>query len=432
MQVVHIVPGSGGTFYCGNCLRDDTYVGALQKTGMDIIKVPMYLPLFSDEHDIADVPVFYGAISLYLKFKFPALQKAPKWIDRILNSGPALKFAARMAGSTDASGLEDMTISMLEGEHGQQKQELEYLVDWMANYGNPKVVHLSNALLLGLARRMKEKLDVKIVCSLQDEDVWVDAMEEQFRDKTWKLMRERAKEVDAFFAASDYFGDIMKKQLEIPDEKLFTTYNSLDPADYEYKNSSEKPQAIGFISRMNKCNGLEVLVDAFVMLKKNPAFENLKLVLTGGSTPEDTKFLKGIRRKIKRAGIKQFVDFHEDFEEGKRHEFFDKVSVVSVPVLKGEAFGMYLIEAMAAGVPVVQPELGGFKEIVDISGGGVSYEPNNPEVLAETLDKLLKDGEGLKMLSENGRKGVEEHFNMHNLANRINEIYTGMAGEKKK
>ncbi|MFC2124375.1 glycosyltransferase family 4 protein [Bacteroidota bacterium] len=426
MQVIHIVPGSGGTFYCGNCLRDSTYIGALRKSGLDVVKIPMYLPLFADEHDLADIPVFYGAISLYLKHVIPFLRKAPSWFDRILNSGPALKLAARMSGSTDAKGLEDMTISMLLGEQGEQKKELDHLVDWITEHSKPDVVHLSNALLLGLARKIKEKLDVKVVCTLQDEDIWVNAMDEPFKIKTWELMQERAKDVDAFFAVSKFFGDKMKKQLAIPDNKLYTTYISVNPEDYSYKNSSEKPFSIGYISRMNTCNGLEVLIDAFIRLKKEPGFENLQLVLTGGSTSEDTGFIKGIKRKIEKAGLLQDVDFHKDFEEEGRHAFFEKISVISVPVLQGEAFGMYLIESMAAGIPVIQPNLGAFKEIVDLSGGGVIYEPNKAEVLAKELGELIRDPDRLSKLSEAGRKGVEKHFDIHNQADKIMGIYQKM------
>jgi hypothetical protein len=204
MQVIHIVPGTGGSFYCGNCLRDSTYVQALRKEGIGALKIPMYLPIFSDEHDLSDIPVFYGAISLYLKHKYPILRKAPLWFDRILNSGMALKFAAKMSGSTRAKGLEDMTISMLLGEQGGQKEELDKMVDWIAEHCEADVIHLSNALLIGLARKFQEKLDVLVVCSLQDEDVWVNAMDDHFRKKTWKLMSERAKDVDVFFAVSDF------------------------------------------------------------------------------------------------------------------------------------------------------------------------------------------------------------------------------------
>ncbi len=431
MQVIHIVPGTGGSFYCGNCLRDSTYVQALRKEGIDALKIPMYLPIFSDEHDLSDIPVFYGAISLYLKHQYPILRKAPSWFDRILNSGLALKFAAKMSGSTRAKGLEDMTISMLLGEQGGQKEELDKMVDWIAEHCKADVIHLSNALLIGLARKFQEKLDVLVVCSLQDEDVWVNAMDDHFRKKTWELMSERAKDVDAFFAVSDFYAGVMKEQMNIPSEKLYSSYISVDPEDYSYVNSSEKEFTIGYISRMCEENGLEVLVDAFILFKKKPGKENVKLILTGGSTGDDHEFLKMIKNKISKAGITEEVVFHKDFENEGRHEFFSKVSLISVPVLEGEAFGMYLLEAMASGVAVVQPALGAFPEIVGLSEGGIIYQPNKPEELAKALDDLHLDPDRLSSISKKARDGIIRHFSIHDQASRMMKFYKQIKTNKK-
>lgn len=423
MQIVHIVPGSGGSFYCGNCLRDSEYIQGLKRAGVEVVKVPMYLPIFADEHDIEEVPVFYGAISIYLKHSFPALRKAPGWVDKILNSGPALRLAAGMAGSTNPKGLESMTISMLLGETGEQKKELDHMVDWLEKECQADVIHLSNALLIGLARRIKERLNVKVVCTLQDEDVWVNAMDENFKIQTWDLMKERARDVDAFFAVSQFYAKEMQPILGIPDDKLFIHHITVDPAEYSYQNTSEKPLNIGYISRMCEDNGLEVLVDAFVLLKKDPRWQDVKLVITGGSTGENDKFVKSIKLKIKQSGLVDEVEFHKDFEDG-RHEFFKKVSMISVPVLQGEAFGMYLLESMASGVPVVQPALGAFPEIVEKSGGGINYTPNTPEALSEALSSLLGNQEKLNKLSEQGRKGVEQKFNVHQEAKDVVDRYS--------
>ena len=204
MKIVQIIPGSGGSFYCGNCLRDSKYVVALREQGHEVIKIPMYLPIFSDEHDIEDIPVFYGAVSIYLKQLYPLFRRAPAWVDRILNSKPMLSMAASMAGSTDAKGLEEMTVSMLLGEDGKQNEELERLVDWIGEHCHPDVIHISNALLLGLAHRLKERFNVPVVCSLQDEDVWVDVMTDKYRHEVWDLMSERGEIIDAFISVSDY------------------------------------------------------------------------------------------------------------------------------------------------------------------------------------------------------------------------------------
>ncbi|MBN2699258.1 MAG: glycosyltransferase family 4 protein [Bacteroidales bacterium] len=413
MNILHIIPGSGGSFYCGNCLRDSKYVQAMRKSDHQVVKLPMYLPLFADEHDLnREIPVFYGAISIYLKQMFPFFRKAPAWFDRLLNSKPMLKIASRFAGSTRAKGLEEMTVSMLLGEEGQQKEELEHMIDWIAENFNPDIIHLSNALLLGLAQRLREKMNVPVVCSLQDEDVWVDVMSPGARDTVWRLMSGKARHVNKFIAVSNYFATVMKTKMNLPADKLVSVHLGIEPEDYEYVPVEEKPRSIGFVSRMSQENGLDILVDAFIDLKKQNGFGDVRLVLTGGSTGDDKAGLSEARRKIKNNNLQDFVDWHDDFEEQGLRDFFRKVSLVSVPVRNGEAFGIYQLECMASGIPVVQPALGAFPEIVNRAGGGILYEPNTPSALSESLQQLLNDPEKMSRLSKNGRDGVIKHFNI--------------------
>lgn len=423
MNIIQIIPGSGGSFYCGNCLRDTKFYESLKKLDHQVVKIPMYLPLFSDEHDITDIPVFYGAVSIYLKQLYPVFRKAPAWFDNLLNSKPILKLAANMAGSTRAKGLEEMTVSMLLGEEGKQKEELERMVDWMAEHCKPDVIHLSNALLLGLAHQMKEKLNVPVVCSLQDEDVWVDVMTPSYRERVWKLMSEKAAWVDKFIAVSDYYAGVSIDRMNLPKQKIQTIHLGVDPDDYTFKNSTEKNRNIGFISRMCYDNGLDILVDAFIELKKNNNTDDIRLIITGGSTGDDHRFLKSIKGKIRKNNLHHSVEFHEEFEGEGRQQFFEKVSVISVPVRNGEAFGIYLIEAMASGIPVVQPALGAFPEIINTSGGGIIYEKNDPGSLAGNLLGLLENREKFSSLSMKAREGSKTVFNINNHAQQLIETY---------
>ncbi|MBT3749353.1 MAG: glycosyltransferase, partial [Bacteroidetes bacterium] len=235
MRILQFIPGSGGSFYCGNCLRDSKYVEALKKLDHEVVKIPMYLPLFDDERDLdSEVPVFYGAISIYLKQMSPIFRKAPKWFDRFLNSKPMLKFAAHMAGSTRATGLEDMTISMLKGEEGKQHEELDRMVNWIAEHCNPDVIHLSNGLLNGIAPRLKEVLNVPVICSLQDEDVWIDPMEEKYQKQSWDLMKKNSEFIDAYIGVSDYYKELMLDKMNLPPEKVHSLHIGVDVDDYEF------------------------------------------------------------------------------------------------------------------------------------------------------------------------------------------------------
>ena len=426
MNIIQIIPGSGGSFYCGNCLRDSKFYDAMKELGHDVIKIPMYLPLFADEHDLNDVPVFYGAISMYLKQQYRIFRNMPRWMERMFNSKPMLKLAARQAGSTRATGLEDMTVSMLLGEQGKQKKELEEMVDWIARHGNADVIHISNALLLGLAKQLKEKTGAKIICSLQDEDVWVDVMEDPFRNKVWKLMGEKAHDVDHFIAVSDYYAGVSIDRMGLPKEKVTTIHLGVDPEEYTYRNSAEKPRTIGYISRTCHENGLDILVDAFHILKKDAGFEDVKLLITGGHTGDDKKYLREIRKSISENGFENDVAFRERFDGEDRMQFFNEVAVMSVPVRNGEAFGIYITEAMASGIPVVQPEVGAYPEIINKGEGGIIFGENNPEKLAEALKKLLSDKELLQEQSEKARKSAMENFNIFSLGKTLTGVYESL------
>ena len=424
MRILQVIPGSGGSFYCGNCLRDSKYVEALKKLDHEVVKIPMYLPLFDDERDLdSEVPVFYGAISIYLKQMSPIFRKAPKWFDRFLNSKPMLKFAAHMAGSTRATGLEDMTISMLKGEEGKQHEELDRMVNWIAEHCNPDVIHLSNGLLNGIAPRLKEVLNVPVICSLQDEDVWIDPMEEKYQKQSWDLMKKNSEFIDAYIGVSDYYKELMLDKMNLPPEKVHSLHIGVDVDDYEFHPEVKKPRNIGYISRMCHGNGVDIVVDAFVELKKMAGFEDVKLFLTGGSTGDDKEILKSIKKTIASSGLNDQVIFEDDFENEDRIRFFNSVSFISVPVRNGEAFGLYLIESMASGVPVVQPAKGAFPEIIELAKGGITYEPNTPENLAKTWAELLNNPEEIQKMGENGRAGVSAHFNIYDQGNRLTEIY---------
>jgi glycosyltransferase involved in cell wall biosynthesis len=423
MKIAHIIPGSGGSFYCGNCMRDSKYIRALKDLGHQVIKVPLYLPIFDDAHDLDEVPVFYGAVNLYLKQQFPIFRHMPAFVEQALDSKGVLEMAARKAGSTRAKGLEEMTISMLLGEDGNQKEELERLVDWLADEAKPDVVHLSNALLLGLAHRIKERVKAKVVCSLQDEDVWVDAMDDKYRQKVWDLMSERGRDVDMFISVSDYFAKEIHDRMTIPAEKMTTVHLGVDLSDYTSKSVAEKGPMIGYLSRACDENGLAVLVDAYILLRKGPKYSSVQLKITGGKTGDDLTFIKELKKKITKAKLDADVFWVDEFEGDDRQKFFDSVRLVSVPVLNGEAFGLYMLEAMASGVPMVQPALGAFPEVIETCGGGVIYGENKPEILAETLKKLIFDDARLQQLSDAGIDGVKAHFDIHAQARKMVAVY---------
>jgi glycosyltransferase involved in cell wall biosynthesis len=425
MHIVNIVPGFGGTFYCGNCLRDSGYTEALRDSGHESTTIPIYLPLSMDHVAQDDeVPVFYGAISVYLKQKFSLFRNMPLWLENFFNAPFFLKLAAKRAGSTRAEGLEEMTISMLKGHEGYQSEELDILINYLKHHAKADVIHLSNALLLGLAKKIKEELDIPVVCSLQDEDVWIDAMRPDYVPRLWDMMAEKAKDIDAFIPVSHYFSDVMRKKMKLKKEKVHVVHVGIEPQQYTFEHPVRQPMKIGYMSRLNEENGFGVVVDAFIQLKQKGAFCDCQLKITGGHTGDDVKYIRKQRRKLKRAGFLDDVEFLEMYEGEKKRKFLSSLSVLTVPVLKGEAFGLYQLEALASGTPIVQPRLGAFPEIIEMTGGGKVYSPNTPAALATALSEVLTDPDLLASLAEKGHAAVKEKFDVQNLTQKMVEIYS--------
>jgi len=424
VKIVYITPGSGGSFYCENCIRDIELVKALRARGHDAVIVPMYLPLTADGAVIGrEGPVFYGAVRIYLEQICPPLRRLPRGLGRVLDSLPVLKLAARMAGSTRAGGLEEMTLSMLRGESGRQSGDLARLEEWLAAEGRPDVVHLSNALLLGLARGVRHAAKAPIVCSLQDEDTWVDTMRTGYREQVWSAMAERARDVDVFAAVSRHYAEAMRDRLELPADSLHVVHLGLDTRAYEPAPVDVQPPAIGYLSRQSEALGLGILAEAFMLLKQDPAFAPLKLRITGGRTGDDTRFLRSLRRRLAACGLLADVDFVDEFERDRRIDFLRSLTLLSVPAVRGEAFGMFQIEAMACGVPVVQPRTGAFPEVVEAAGGGMLYEPNDPPALARALTSLLKDPDRRAELGKRGRQAVLRDFTIERMVDNMLKVY---------
>ncbi len=431
MRIVHVIPGSGGTFYCENCLRDTGLVRTLRRQGHDVVMVPLYLPMFVDAKDIVgDVPVFFGGINVYLQQQFSLFRKTPRWFDRVFDTSWMLKRAAAREGSTSAADLGPMTLSMLRGGEGHQRKELERLVTWLRDHEKPDLIHISNALLLGLAGEIKRNLGVPVVCSLQDEDTWLDAMGAPYDQRCWDAMAEAANHVDAFVAVSQWYADQMCARMKLDADRVAIIHLGIEIAGDE-PAPEHAPPVLGYLSRLGECHGLGDLTDAFLRLREQPALDGLRLRATGGITPADLPFLNALNERLCRHGAEDDVEFVDDFQEAARHEFLRSLSVLSVPVPKGEAFGTFILEALACGVPVVQPRVGAFPEVVEATGGGVTYDPNEEGAFEGALAELLLDPSLARSLGEKGRAAVRERFTIDGMAEKLLAMYKELMNKDK-
>ncbi|MFM8471778.1 MAG: glycosyltransferase family 4 protein [Limisphaerales bacterium] len=428
MNLVQITPGAGG-MYCGNCLRDNALVAALRKRGHEVLMVPLYLPMTLDEpSQAAGVPTFFGGINVYLQQQSAFFRRAPKWLHAVLDSPALLKLAAGRAAKTRAADVGELSLSMLRGEEGNQARELDELLAWLKTQPKPDAVLLSNALLVGFTRRLKAELGCKVVCNLQGEDAYLDAMSSPLREQVWSLLAERCRDCDLFLAPSRYFADTMARRLSLPPDKVKVVFNGISLAGYEVESRASKVESqpstldprpstpvLGYFARMCREKGLDLLIEAFIELKQRGKVPGLKLKVGGGCGPGDEPFVAQLQEHLRRARCLEDVSFHPNLTREQKVALLQSLTVFSVPALYGEGFGLYLIEALAAGVPVVQPRHAAFPELVEATGGGVIAEPNAAS-LAATIEALLLDPARLRALGDAGRHAVRERFTVDRMA----------------
>ncbi|HVK58875.1 MAG TPA: glycosyltransferase family 4 protein [Candidatus Kapabacteria bacterium] len=313
---------------------------------------------------------------------------------------------------------------MIKGEEGKQLREIEELVNYLRNHQLPDVISLSNALLVGMARRLKRDLNVPVVCTLQGEDSFLDSLPESHRQKTWDVLSERCSDVDLFIAPSQYFADLMGRRLKIPAEKMMIVHNGIQLEGWTAGNQHPNPPVLGFFARMCKEKGLDTVVDAFILLKKRDRVKNLKLHVGGAMGPSDEPLVNELKLRLQGNGVLGDATFFSNLSKEQKQQFFRRISVMSVPAMYSEAFGLYLLEAWAAGVPVVQPPAASFPELVAATGGGLIARSATPEALVEGIEELLMDEQKRRSMSRSARTAMEERFTAETMARNMSEAFT--------
>ena len=428
MKLVHLSPGAGDNFYCENCLRDAAMVLALRRIGHDAAGVPLYLPLMTQDAlaENAGEEVFFGGINVYLQQKSAFFRRTPRWLDRLFDARWLLRWAGKKAGMTSAREIGRTMISMLSGENGRQVKELERLVAFLAEHERPDVVSLSNALLVGVVRRIKQALGAAVICSLQDEEGYVDALDEPERSRAWQVLAERAADVDAFIAPSAFYAETMRRRLDLPAERFHVIPNAIDAAALSPAEKPPATPAVGYLSQICEPKGLDTLAEAFCRLRATGQFDTLKLRVFGGTTGADEPFVRDVRRRLDKANVAADAEFAFSTEPAEKLAFLQSCSAVSVPTRRGEAFGLFVLEALACGVPVVLPDHGAFSELLAETQGGLLCRPNDPDDLAAKLEELLADPDRARELGRRGRQAVLERFTPERMARRVEALCEGL------
>ena len=421
MRVLAITAGAAN-MYCGSCLRDNALAAELRRQGHDVTLVPVYTPTRTDEPNVSEERVLYGGVNVYLQQVVPLFRRTPEFVDRVFDSKWVMKLLSRLSVSTDPAELGDLTVSTLKGESGFQRKEVNKLTAWLTAQPRPDVVVLPNSLMIGLARPLARALQVPIACTLQGEDLFLDGLSEAHRAEAINLIRDQVQFVDGFMAVSDYYAGFMANLLSIPAEKMAMVPLGINFDGYAPSmppsTSTDTPLKIGYFARIAPEKGLHNLVEAYRLLRERDDVPPTRLEVAGYLGREHRGYLAKLSAEIARYGLADEFHYHGVLDRREKIEFLQSLSLVSVPTDYEEPKGIFVLEAMAAGVPVVQPRRGAFPELLGRTGGGKLVEAGNSGELAEALASLVRDAGERRELGRRAAEGVRLHYPVEMMARR--------------
>ena len=422
MKLLFLTPGTG-SYYCGVCMRDNALAKQLCATGHDAFLLPLYLPLTLEESAASpDAPVLFGGLNVYLQQRFAWFRTAPRWLDHLVDHPAILKILGRFAGMTQGGDTGAITVSMLQGEEGAQNREIDKLVEWIQRGERPDAIWLSTGLLAGVARRIRKETGIPVFCSLQGEDSFLDSLPEPWRAEAWLEMGRRLAELDGVSAPSRFFGGLMERRLALRPGSVEVIPNGMALDGYGPAAAPAGPPAIGYLARFTPGKGLATVVEGFIALRRRGRVPGVRLRCAGTMTESDAPFLEQQKARLAEAGLLSEADFLPSVSREEKIGFLRSLSLLSVPASYGEAFGLYLLEAMACGVPLVQPNEAAFPEILEASGAGILVKGRTPEAFAEAWESLLLDPERSAAFSRAGLKAVHSEYSMARMAERFLEL----------
>ncbi|MCH5375171.1 MAG: glycosyltransferase family 4 protein, partial [Planctomycetes bacterium] len=425
----YLTAGAAGMF-CGSCMHDNTLAAALSRLGVDIQLIPTYTPIRTDEHDVSVDHVFFGGVNVYLQQKYAFFRHLPPLLDRLFDQPRFLRWVTSRGLDVDADVLGALTVSMLRGVHGYQRKEVRRLCRWLASSVRPDLVVLTNMLIGGCIPEIQRTLKVPVLVTLQGDDVFLDHyLRAPYRQQALDEIRRLVASVDGFLVHSRFYGDFMTEYFGLNAERVHRVPLGIDTLDFQpirddaTRRQVTAPRRIGYLARLTPEKGLHVLVDAFIELRQRPGCEDVELHVAGWLGDDERPYAEAEFAKLRDAGLHDALRFAGSVDRAGKIEFLSKLDVFTVPTTYRDPKGLFVLEALAAGVAVVQPNHGAFPELLEITGGGCLAEPGDPRSLADQLHRLLNEPETRAALATAGQAAVHGRCNAQRMAEGTLEVF---------
>lgn len=431
MRIAHLVAGAGG-MYCGSCLQGAALARAMRQLGEDATVSALYTPLRTDEADAAGT-IHFGGINVALQQTAGLFARLPRWLLRQLDRPALLRLAARLGGSVDPARVGRLCVSMLQGEEGRQRVELERLVTWLAETVQPEVVHCNTVLLCGAAREIRRRLGAVVVASLGGEETFLERLPEPSRSEALSLLRNRAVEVDALCAPNRVYADFMADYLAVPRDRIAVVRPGIDASGLAPLDCPPAlprgERVIGFLGRITPDKGLHLLVEAMPALAA-AGFAALRVRAAGYLAPQDRPYLASIRARADALGMGDHFEYLGEVDRTGKAAFLQSLDGLCLPAMHPEAKGLPALEGWACGVPLIAPRHGAFPELLEHADGGVLFAPGDAAALAAAAAELLADEEHARARGRRGQAAVLDHYCVSRMAAETLAIYRRLLAER--
>jgi len=429
-KIAYLTSGAA-SMYCGSCLHDNTLARAISRLGVDIQLIPTYTPIRTDEENVSVDQVFFGGINVYLQQKIFLFRYLPPLLDRFLDMPWLIRKVTSRVSTIDPHKLGALAVSMLKGQRGNQRKEVRRLCRWLSRHHRPDMVTMTNLLIGGCIPAIKKKLGVPVVVTLQGDDIFLDELLPPYRQQAIDLMRGLVPQVDGFLVNSEFYAERMGKLLEIPREKIHLVPLGIDTTDFQSlaatSPAADRPLTVGYLARLAPEKGLHLLVDAFLELQQMPGMDQVHLRIAGWLGQHRRDYAERQFEKLRSAGLGDRFEYDGEVDRQGKIDFLGSIDVLSVPTVYEEPKGLFVLESLAAGVPVIQPRHGAFPELLARTGGGLLVDPGDTTALATSLAGLLSDPARRKALGEADRETIHDRFNAERMGEQTLEVLARIA-----
>jgi glycosyltransferase involved in cell wall biosynthesis len=429
MRILSITAGAA-EMYCGSCLRDNALARELLARGHDVLLQPVYTPTVTDEENVSSDRVLFGGVSVYLQQHVGLFRRTPWLLDRLWDSRAFLRLVSKRSIKVDPAALGALTVSTLQGERGFQRKEIAKLVAWLRDEPPYDVVNLPNTLLISLAEPIRRATGRPVVVTLQGEDLFLDGLPARERERARALIREQVRHVDLFVSVSEYYRDYMAEYLGLPRERIRVAPLGVSLRDFEPTRRTRAPGdpfVVGYFARVAPEKSLHLLAEAYRILRHERGVGEARLEAAGYLAPEHRRYLERIESRMREWGLGNEFRYHGTLDRAAKVAFLHGIDVLSVPSTYREPKGLYLLEAMASGVPVVAPQHGAFPEMLAKTSGGLLVRPDDPASFADGLAAIRNHPAQAREMGLSGAAAVKQHYSVAQMADRMLDIYAEAA-----